>query len=1085
MHLLFQKFGDPNLTQPPRVWAGVVHNVRLTIQLADRIRLLRAAFLIFTMAIWLDAASLAQTTTATLIGTITDANSAGVPSARIVATENTTGVKYQTQASETGAYVLPALQPGVYSVSASATGFSQATTVITLELQQTQRLDMTLKVGAGTETVTVSGAVQQIQTETHDVISVLPSKEVVDLPSNGRDVFQTLTSTANFVRDPNNSTNSASFFGDTNQSANIGGIGYVFNTFLQDGVNNVSLLVKTANMQPSVEAVSEVSVIQHGADVRFDEPATVNIITKSGTNAIHGTAYDYIRNDAFNAIGELNVPKPPLRQNQFGANVGGAFVKNRLFYFLDWSALQKYASTTLTALVPTAAEAAGDFSADSFTIYDPATYNPSTGTIQAFPGNKIPSGRITNFGALAVAYYPQPTPSSTPGTNFQTTSKGSTTYNTYMARLDAKLGNSDSAYSAWENTNPVTIKPAGIGNPLFFHVYPQKDTNVYVQETHTFSPRLLNIGRFGYNRSNNQESLGAAGKQNYTAEFGIQNLNPAPVQWCPPTITATVHSSYGTPYAPQGAIQNLLEFVDEADWSFGKHYLFFGVEVDHIRFQGFWNIWNAGQFTFNGQFTSNHSASLKGGSDIADLLLGYPEIAEGANGSTVADLREFDVMPYIQDNWHVTPKLNLNLCLRYDFYESPSDKDNNLNIYDLATNTNHHHAFDENVLNFAPRVGFAYALSGHSSVHGGYGYYYAPYQYNEMQWMIANPPNYVLQTYVYPVKNPTPATQVFAANPTQSSQAPFTTLLKMKTQRDEQWDVTYERALGSSWVASIAYLGSKFTHADINLNANQANQALTPGQPQVRPYPWIGDVYQASDVGWANYRALVAQINRRFQRGLAFNVNYVLSRSKDPGDWSTTPEHGTDIALDYGLSGFNIRNMFKFSGVYELPLGPGKQFLNSDNWANREILGGWQVSTIFSSLSGYPFSTTATDNSNTGTEHAQRADEICNPNSGFQQSKHEWFNRACFAQPAIGHLGSEPRNDLTAPSQTNTDISLFKNFQIQEGRFVQFRSDFFNAFNHVTYGSPYPNASVTSPAFGQITSYGPARAIQIALKVVF
>ena len=441
-------------------------------------------------------------------------------------------------------------------------------------------------------------------------------------------------------------------------------------------------------------------------------------------------------------------------------------------------------------------------------------------------------------------------------------------------------------------------------------------------------------------------------------------------------------------------------------------------------------------------------------------------------------------MPYFQDNWHLTRNLTLNLGLRYDWYQLPSDVLNHLNIYDLYNNTNYHHAYLENLLDFAPRVGFSYALRGQSVIHGGYGYYYAPYQYNNMQWMIANPPNFILQSYTFTPDQPTPATEVFSSTPTSSGLAPFTSLLRMKTQRVEEWDVTYEKALGETWVGSIAYLGSKLTHSEIGLAANQKNEALTPGEPQVRPYPWIGDVYQASNIGWANYNALVAQLNRNFRSGLSLNVNYVFSQSKDPGDWSGTIEHGTDPAKDYGLSGFDIRQNLKFSGVYDLPFGPGRKFLNQSNWLNREVAGGWQVSTIFSTFDGYPFSTSAVDNSNTGGFHTQRADETCNPHANFTRSKLEWFNTGCFAQPAIGRLGDEPRNDIRGPSQTNTDLSAFKAFSIREGQRLEFRTDFFNAFNHVSWGE-YPDASYTSPAFGQFASYSSPRAIQLSLKVVF
>jgi len=1043
------------------------------------------------------ATSFAQTTTATLTGTVTDPNNAAIPNAQVALVENATGIKHLTQTNEAGDYLMPALPPGVYTVSFSASGFAQTSAVTTLRLQQTQRLDVSLKIGTGTETVKVSASTQELQTETHDVVSTLASETIQQLPSVNN-VIQVLTTTPNFSQDTSRqtSTNNASlFFGVGSLSASIGGLDYGFTEFLQDGVVNTSLMTATANMQPDVGGVSEVGVTQNGADARYSSPSVVNIITKSGANRIHGMAYDFVMNDDLNAQGEIKQAiVPPLRYNQFGANVGGAFLKNKLFYFLDYSGLRESAGRTVYAWVPTAAEEGGDFSADPYTIYDPATYNPTTGAISAFPENKIPKNRISQIAAATETYLPPPssTPTGVVTANYARPAADTNIYNAYIARLDGVIGSKDNFYAAWESTNPVNVTANAIA--INSGKYINKDTNVYAQETHVISPQLVNIARVGYNRNNLQETLVIAGTQDFQTQFGIQNLNPAPEQRVMPGIGFTLNNGSGgtgaSPFAPQGDIQNLLQFDDELSWTRGKHAVYVGVDVRHSRFQGNWVVYNNGAFQFNGQYTSDHTPAglaTEAQHGFADLLLGYPWYVLGATGNSTGDFREYDLQPYIQDNWHVTPKLTLNLGLRYDFYQSPWDRNGNASTYDITTNTIHVGPTAQNLKNFDPRVGFAYGFTKDSTIHGGYGYYDAPIVYDELFFMMASPPNFYLQGGFPGLANPTSVANLFVAHPTGSALQPYVTAPKLPTQRVEQWNLGYERAIGSSWIASFSYLGSKLTHQEMRTNPNMRNEALTPGQPQVRPYPWVGDAYEIEDIGFAFYTGLVAQINRTFRNGLFLNASYTYMNSKDSDSGATTNiEHANNPRLDYALSDFNATNTFKVNAIYELPIGPGKTFLNRPDWFTREVVGGWQVSGVFNTRSGYPLNTYATDNSGTGANHAQYADEIvgCNPNTGFTRSKTKWFNTACFTVPAVGRLGNEPRNDIHGPRYTDTDISAFKSFAIREGMSVQYRSDFFNAFNHVNYYLPASN--ISQPAsFGQILSYGPARIIQMSLKLIF
>jgi hypothetical protein len=1027
----------------------------------------------------------AQTTTGAIAGSIYDSSGAAIPGCKVVAIAINTGVSHAAESNGSGYYMIPSLPPGIYKVTATATGFALTSTQLNVELSNTASFDFRLDPGSVSQTVEVSAAASALQLNTtdHQVDSLLASGSIENLPSAGRNLFQTLQSLPN-VAPFQNAAGPVSNFRTTTNSLSIGGSASGNTTFLQDGVTNIAMLTKTANFQPPIEATQEVSVIQNGASARFDEPSVVNVVTKSGSNGFHGRLYDYFQNDALNTVGYFKAPKPPLRYNQFGANIGGPVIRNKLFFFFDYSGLRNSAGTTLRAYVPTQAERAGDFSADAFTIYDPSTYNASTGTISPFPGNIIKANRISNFASQYMAYFPLPTGSSVPGSNFEKTTSNTSTYDSFLGRLDYTIGPRDSIYGAYERTNPRIVNPSFSAGPIFTYVNTQAAQNAYVQETHTFRSNVVNISRFGYNASD--INFRFTGSDNYVSLFGLQNLDPQPSQYQPPQVSFSSHTGLGNAASPQGALQRLFEFADEVDMVLGKHSLYFGGTLDRLTLNGSWGIWNNGQFTFNGQYTSNHAAKLSGGSDIADLLLGFPSVAEGGTGVTAADFRQWNVLPYFQDDWRISKRLTLNMGLRTDFYQSPSDANGYSNVYDLPTNTNYPGTFRQTYTNIAPRAGFAYAL-GNTAIHGGYGIYYSPFQYNQLQFLLVNPPNFHLQLNTYSFNNPTPVTNTFVSNPTLSAQAPFTIQLNMKTPNVQQWNLSVQHSFGSQWVASLSYLGNKSTHLQIRNNPNQASLPadpthITPIQSR-RPYSYVGDVFQISSIGYGNYNALASELRRNFAHGFSLSTSFVWSKSLDAlNNGASTPQYGPDVASEYGLSDFNPSKVFKISGIYQLPFGHGRQFVNKGGWTS-QLIGGWQASGILFVQSGLPFNVTPTDLSNTGGYHSVRANQLCDGSRPSGQSITRWFNTSCYVQPGVGQFGNERRDNLIGPRKTNLDFSFFKSFSLPETTSLEFRADLFDALNHPQPGNPV--ASVNSPSYGAITSIPGSRVVQLALKFIY
>jgi hypothetical protein len=1047
------------------------------------------AALVVALGLILGASLNAQVTSGSIVGTVYDASGAAVTHTTVTATDTATGEVRHVETNELGYYAIPSLPPDPYELVASAAGFEITKAQIVVNLGQAADFDFHLNPGSITESVEVNGKSSKLELETtsHEVASLVPSENVENLPANGRDVFQTLEASTN-VAPFQNAPGPISNFRTTTNSLTIGGSASGMTTYLQDGVTNIAVLTKTANFQPSIEAVQEVSIVQNGASTRFDEPSVVNVITKSGSNQFHGRAYDYFKNNALETVGYFDVPKPPLHYNQFGGNLGGPVIKNKLFFFFDYSGLRESQGTTIFANVPTALERQGNFSQDSFTIYNPATYNPQTGTISAFPNNTIPAGEISNFAKQFLAYYPLPTGSVIKGDNFQENVNDTTTYDSYLGRVDYNIGSKDTLYGAYESTNPKILDPTFSASSIFNYINVQTAKNAYVQETHTFNSNFINVARFGYNNSDIFYSTTGTGSTDFVTQFGIQNLSPAPSQYSPPAVSLTTHTGLGSATSPQGANQKLYEFSDEANLVLGKHSIFWGAELDKLDMDGNWTIWNSGQFTFNGQFTSNHAAHPFGGSDIADLLLGYPSSAEGGTGVTIANFREWNVLPYIEDDWRITKRLTIDLGLRYDYYSSPDDANGHSNVYDLATNTNHPGTFEQAYRNFAPRVGFAYALTDSTAVHAGYGIYYSPFQYNQLQFLMINEPNFYLQLNTYPLSAATPVTNTFVANPSLSAEAPFTIQLNMKTPYVQQWNLGVQRSFGTHWLATVTYLGNKSDHLEIRQNPNQASLPANPSNPTPiqsrRPYAYVGDVYQISSIANGNYNGLEGELERRFANGLSLLANYVWSKSMDTlNNGAEDPQYGPDVKAEYGLSDFNPAQVFKLSGIYELPVGHGRRFLGSSNRLTDEVIGGWQLSDILTVQSGLPFNVSATDLSDTGGDHTERANQICNGNDPPNQSITHWFNTACYVQPGVGQFGNEQRDNIIGPRTTNLDLSLFKLFAIREGSSLELRSDFFDALNHPLLG--LPSATVSSSPYGQITSITGQRTVQLSLKYLF
>lgn len=1036
------------------------------------------AFALVAVVLALGTVAYGQVSTGTLAGTVTDATGAVVPNCQITATRLATGEVHKTVTESAGFYSLPSLPPGPYKVSVTHAGFATHVSNLEISIDRTMRLDFSLTVSSTSSTVEVSSEMAEaLETESHEVSATVDGAEMEQLPQTSRDVFSKLDTTPMVQSYKQaNGGGDISFFGTGSNSLSLGGTTMGNTSYLQDGVLNYNLLTKTANLQPTPEDVTAVNVQANGASARYDEPGVVNVVTKGGSNAFHGQAYEYIQNDAFDAKGYFDTQKSQQRYNQFGVNVGGPILKNKLQFFFAYDGLRQHSMTTDLELIPTPDMFAGKFG--SIVIKDPTTGTP-------FQDNTIPDGRISSFAKGILAYYPASNGSYAYGNNYYSMQGGKNNYNSYLGRLDYNLRSNDTMYGAYETTDPVGTNTSWLSPAVFDWLNVQSATNAYVQETHTFSPTLVNVARFGYNYSNVFVTEAGAGKANYTQDLGVPLVTPSAAYDLPPVVTISGFgglSGYqgSGAFNPDGATQRVFQYADELNQVIGKHSLFYGVEADQMKMDASWVIWNNGEFDFNGQYTGN---------SVADFLLGYPNQAVGGIGYTYGNFNQWQVMPYLQDDWKMTPRLTLNLGLRYDYYQSPTDSNGHAGVVSLKTGSVTQGPYSQQYNTLAPRVGVAYALNNNTVLRGGYGIYYSTFMYNELQFMLAHYPNYTLEWNDFGVNQLVPIADTFYQPvPGVTALGTFTTGASMPAPMVQQWNVAIQRSLGSSWSATLGYLGNKAVHMQQRYNPNQADLPVDPLNPTPiqtrRPYQNVGDVYTAGDVGWANYNALSAEIVKRFSKGLSLDANYVWSKAlDDQSEDNGNPRDGRNLALDYGPADFDRRHVFKASGIWDIPVGPGRLVAAANNWFNRQVIGGWQTSEKLIVLGSTPSSVLANNNADIGANYQEFANLNCANPYAANKSRLNWLNNSCFTQPN-GTLGNLGRNSLRGPHTTTFDASLSKYFPITERVKVKFAADFINAFNHPAW--VLGNGSVTNMnSLGQLYDWQSPRVIQFSLHTQF
>ncbi|HEY2932166.1 MAG TPA: TonB-dependent receptor [Acidobacteriota bacterium] len=1083
-----------------------------------------------------------QSARGSLTGLVRDASGAVLPGVNVVAQNQETNINATFTTGETGNYEFTSLIPGKYTVTAELPGFKKAElTGVEVNVGSRVRLDVELQVGEISQTVNVlAEGVSLIPSETATMGQLVTNKQIVDLPLVSRNFMQLLSLSAEVTR-PVGGIQSLLRTDQSGGSISVAGARVSSNSFSIDGVANNDPAFQTPSVTPSIDAIQEFQVQTGFYNAEFGNGAgQVNIGIKSGTNKIHGSVFDFLRNDALQPYlphGTFRNPltggklRNKLRYNQFGGTVGGPIFRDHSFFFFNYEGRRQRNGAFGLAVVPTQAMRLGDFSGLP-QIYDPLTTRPNPnmpGTFirDPFLNNQIPANRIAEVSKKLLDFFPAANLGTRIGPNNyggQVTS--SNDINQYTARVDHRLSESDNIFGrfTWSGQD---ISPLAL-LPFTGSLDEQRGRNAGLQYNHIFSPRLVNEARYGLNKSFYFRGFETGLDQ---ASLGLKNISRLEGGNTLPVVSMTGFSSIGF----GGSITNTEtlthQVIDNLSWIRGKHAYKFGAEFRRNRNLRKEQFQSNGLLQFLGNF-SNLPGTTNTGSAFADFLLGYPQNVALAPFGSIADVRANDVSWFFQDDWKITPRLTLNYGMRWEYHGAGSDKTGGGRVMDLTTPGGRQIVSDagyaklvnnfritccvdpmlvgRDLNNFAPRLGLAWRPLGGNEfvVRAGYGVFYdivSQYYYWGFRTQLLT--KTVLPINLGPVATPVNIDTLF--NPAQDISALADVPLNLSgveaSQRDpytQHWTLLVGHQVSSNMYLEAGYLGTKSTKLPWQ---RLFNQALVPStdptnRPQTRvPYKDLGpgSFVLANELS-AHYHAFTSKIERRFSDGLAFLGSYVFSKSIDAGSSDifafagsfNLAQNNHDIRGERGLSNLDVPHRFVVSWIYEFPFGRNKRWLDGAGLLSH-FFGGWQFNGIFSVQSGYPFSVVHIgDRSNTGALGRERAQQVGDPfPEGFKQTSLRWFDPAAFALPVFGTFGNTARNILRGPYIRNTDVSVLKNTALGERVNVQFRAEFFNVFSERLHRGVLPGNSVQVPAtFGRIGTrdelFNP-RVIQFGLKVLF
>ncbi len=1079
----------------------------------------------------------AQAVSGTFLGAVSDASGAAVAGARVTLTHTATGLTRTVVSDASGEYIAPSLPPGIYNITAEASGFSRLSlNNVQLGVDQKARIDLALKVGQATESVQIEGTVPLVQTDSSDLSGTINETQIKNLPLNGRDFVQLTRTLPGVLRGiPGaNIDGAGSLAWRASASFSANGMRTRDNNFLLDGVDNNETWLNSVVIFPSIDALEEfkVQTSTYSAEFGRSSGGVINIQIKSGANAFHGNAFEFLRNDKLDANDFFNNKngrvKPPFKQNQFGGTFGGRIIRDKTFFFGDYQGGRIRDGKTYLSTVPSVKLRAGDFSELTRTIYDPLTG-------KAFTGNIIPAGQYDPVAkAIVDQLYPLPNVAGTKAANGQTINNYlnnpvlARTDDQFDTKIDHYLSANNHLFGRYSFERTLRFLPAtlphgdagttfGAGSGLI------RAQSLALNDTYTISPRWLNEFRFGASRISFKVSSIDAGT-NLAQKVGIPGVN----------ITDTATALSQIVFGP-GDIRNLgangnqplltfldtFQFFDNITHTRGAHTIKMGANLTRRRR----NIFNVdsivGNFNFQPAITSNCGGSTVActidpntGFSFASFVLGYPtSVTRGLQQGTIGERRP-EYGAYIQDDWRFNSKLTVNIGLRYDLfvpyvevYDRQANFDTTTGKFVVAS--------DSATINgikvgrqlqttpkkdFAPRLGFAYDVfgKGRTVVRGGYGIFWNNPLTGTSSSKGINPPfllSNALTTTLLPTLRlrdgiPAPPALNVNAAPAGATRSIFDP--NFKDGYAQQWNLNISQQFGKSYALELTYVGSKGTHLVVKQDINQAPPVVgvsnsNTNRPFITLAPALRGLSQVQSRGYSNHNALLAKFSNRFSNGLMFVNSYTWGKTIDiVSDTEGATQNGYNFNRDRSHSDFDIKHTFTSSWTYDLPFGKGKLIGGGVNPLVNKFIGGWQLSGILLARSGLPFSVNQSQGVlSTGTGNRPNriaSGQLSNPTID------KWFDLSAFAVTTdnTGTYGNSGRNILRAPRQTNVDLSLVKVTRFRERFEHQLKFEFFNALNHAQFASPGNTIGTASAGVISSLLFGAtARQIQVAMKLSF
>lgn len=1044
--------------------------------------------LALALAFFLASPSFAQVDRATLTGVVRDASSAVIPAATVKVMNIATGVAQTVTVTGNGVYLIVNLASGQYLVEAAATGFQTSSQTVELALGQRGRLDLSLPVGGVGETVTVAGVTPLLDTQSAVLGSVVSQAEVANLPLAIRNWDDLLFTVPGVQGDRYTEQTGTTNAGRTG-GVSIHGNRSLQNNFLLDGVDNNSISTNVQELstqvsRPSIDAINEFKVVTSPFTAEYGRAAggAIVVTTKSGTNRLFGTAYDYFRNEGFDSKSYFakrqNLDKPANDQNQFGLNIGGPIVRNRAFFFADFEATRITQGVLRNSRVATAAERTGVFTA---AIRDPLTGLP-------FANNTIPADRIDPVARNIMNLLPLPNASGT--NNFIRQPNVEDDGERYLVKGDVKASDQDNMFVRFIYTDRTRFVPGFLGGLLDGTATSAWGRN-FLKSYSTVGGWTKVLGDTMVNELRVSWARGVSdGQQDPFGEDGLAQIGFKGVPANPAVlggimgVDITGHVRLGSPnFMPKYQHTDQVQYLNTLSWLRGRHQFKFGADVMLPMNNEYIDIPSTrGNLQFSGQFTGNA---------VADFMLGWARTAELSNVHLVNQRRSSYAF-FVQDDWRPSDRLTVNLGLRYGYMTPSYDADNLMANFDPNTGSLVYASdgsMAERALvnpdrnNFGPRAGIVYQLTPKTILRGGYGLFFNPLdRIGSEDQLSLNPPglrNINQQT----TSTTTPVLLMkdgFPTNYLDPANVVLNRLLIRAANPDgtnatsQQVAIGMERQLGGDFAVSADFVANNGSNISVLRNLNQPANGNG-----ARPYPNFAHIQWRDPIGESSYKGVDFAAEKRMSDGYSYRVAYTWSDSRDqaPEHLAATsgrPQDTNNIDAWEGPSDFDVRHRVVASFIAESPVGRSVDLGSAGN----AILGDWTVSGIYTARSGRPFTVTQG-----GLEGATWLPNLTGDPQG-QETVDSWFNVAAFTRVPAGQFGNAGRNILRGPGYAAFDLSLQRRLSFSQRFAATLRWDIFNMFDRANFGNP--NTDITGSTVGTISTLaGDPRVMQFAIRFHF